>query len=94
MGGRGGADVEEEHDAAHSSTNANAALCGRVQGRACALVAVCVAVFKRGEVLRAPAEFLFYEERSVLQKKVRPPRPKNYIYHGARRSLKKVQIDP
>ena len=46
VGGRGGADVEEEHDAAHASTNANAALCGRVQ-------------FKRGEVFAGARRISF-----------------------------------
>ena len=71
VGGRGGADVDEEHDAAHSSTNTDAALCGRVQGRACVLV-VCVLLFKRGVVLRAPA---------ALTK--RPIKDKNVTHHGA-----------
>ena len=77
VGGRGGADVEEEHDAAHSSTNANAALCGRVQGRACALVAVCVAFSSVERFLRAPAGFSFLRAYKKVHNTpgTKPPRP-------------------
>lgn len=89
VGGRGGADVEEEHDAAHSSTNANAALCGRVQGRACALVAVCVAFQAWRGFCGRPPDFLFY---ALTKRYTRYETPQAYVrYHGAGDPFKKYK---